>query len=307
MTTLCALILIDRGELDMDSPVARYWPEFAQAGKSEILVRWLLSHSAGLPGFDQIIPMEALYDWNRTVHVLERQEPWWEPGTQSGYHVVTFGYLVGELVRRISGKSLGAFFHDEVAVPLGADFHIGLSREHDARVAELIAPQPIKPLPLEPGSVAARTWLNTPIIPGYSDRAWRGAEIPSSNGHGNARSAARVGSLLACGGWLDSLSILSKATIDRAIEEQFNGMDLVLGVLGFPVRWGLGFGLASEALPFLSPRSFFWGGFGGSWLEMDPEIRVCISYVMNRLEADPGGGPRMIGLRSALFDVVKQL
>ncbi|AFM24725.1 EstA family serine hydrolase [Desulfomonile tiedjei] len=302
MTTLCALMLVDRGQLDLDSAVADYWPEFAQGGKSEIIVRWLLSHSAGLAGINEPLPMEALYDWGRITEILARQEPWWQPGTQSGYHMVTFGYLVGELVRRISGKTLGSFFRDEVSVPLGADFHIGLRREHDARVAELIPPPPMEPPVFDPESFAARTLFNPPIIPGYSDRAWRAAEIPSSNGHGNARSAARVGSLLACGGQLDGLRLLSQATIDHAIEEQYNGTDVVLGA---PVRYGLGFGLVNEALPCLSPRSFYWGGFGGSWLEMDPDSRLCFSYVMNKLEANPGGDVRMIGLRNAVMTAMQ--
>lgn len=303
MTTLCALILADRGRLDLDAPVAHYWPEFAQGGKERILVRWLLSHSAGLSGFSEPLPLEALYDWGRIVKILERQQPWWEPGTRSGYHMVTFGYLVGELVRRISGKSLGSFFRDEVAVPTGADFHIGLPPEHEARVAEMVPPPPSKPLDIDPESIAARTMFNPPIQPGYSDRAWRAAEIPASNGHGNARSAARIGSFLACGGELNGLSLLSGATIGLATEEQSNDVDLVLGL---PIRWGLGFGLANEKFPFLSPRSFYWGGLGGSWLEMDPNTRVCFSYVMNKLEISPGGDLRMLALRDALFSAIKR-
>lgn len=303
MAALCALILVDRGQLNLDAPVADYWPEFAQAGKDKIIVRWLLSHSAGLSGFNDPLPLETLYDWNRIAQLLAHQEPWWEPGTRSGYHMVTFGYLVGELVRRISSKSLGAFFRDEVAIPLGADFHIGLAQEHDARVAELIPPPPMELPPIDPSSIAGRTLFNPPIIPGYSDRAWRAAEIPSSNGHGNARSAARVGSVLACGGELDGLRLLSRATIDRAIEEQFNGIDLVMGI---PIRWGLGFGLINEKLPYLNPRAFYWGGYGGSWLEMDPDARMCFSYVMNKLELDPNGDKRMISLRNALFSAMQQ-
>ncbi len=302
MTTLCALILIDRGQLGIDSPVADYWPEFAQAGKDKITVRQLLSHSAGLSGFDEPLSLETMYDWKKVTRLLEFQNPWWEPGTQSGYHMITFGYLVGELVRRISGKSIGTFFRDEVATPLGADFHIGLAQEHDVRVAELISPPPMESPPIEPGSIMGRTLFNSPIIPAYSDRSWRAAEIPSSNGHGNARSAAKVGSLLACGGDLNGVRLLSQATIDQAIEEQFNGIDLVLGV---PVRWGLGFGLANEKLAYLNPRAFYWGGFGGSWLEVDPDSRMCFSYVMNKLEVDIDGDKRMISLRNALLSTMQ--
>ena len=305
MTTLCALILIDRGQLDIDSPVADYWPEFAQAGKDKIIVRWLLSHSAGLPGFNAPLSLEAMYDWNGIIQILERQEPWWEPGTRSSYHMVTFGYLVGELVRRISGKSIGTFFRDEVAIPLRADFHIGLAQEHDARVAELIPPPQMPPPPIESDSIIGKILFNTPIIPAYSDRTWRAAEIPSSNGHGNARSAVRVGSLLACGGELDGMRILSRDTINCAIEEQFNDIDPVMGA---PIRWGLGFGLANEKLPYLNPRAFYWAGFGGSWLEMDPDAKMCFSYVMNKLEVHPDGdNNRMIALRNALFSAIQKM
>ncbi len=302
MTTLCALILIDRGLLDLDARVADYWPEFAQAGKEKILVRWVLSHSAGLPGFNEPLSLETLYDWEKIIQLLERQEPWWEPGTRSVYHIVTFGYLVGELVRRISGKSLGTFFRDEAALPLGADFHIGLAQEHDARVAEMIPLPPMEPPPIEPGSMIAKIFFNTPIIPAFSDRAWRAAEIPASNGHGNARSAARVGSLLACGGELDGLRLLSQATIDRAIEEQFNEVDPAIGLL---IRWGLGFGLvADKRLSCLNSRAFYWGGLGVSWLEMDPDAEMCFSYVMNKLEVLPED-KRMLALRNALFSFMR--
>jgi CubicO group peptidase (beta-lactamase class C family) len=156
--------------------------------------------------------------------------------------------------------------------------------------------------PLDPESIAGKTLVSAPIVPAYSDRAWRAAEIPASNGHGNAHSAARVGSLLACGGEVDGVRLLSRATIDRALEEQSNDIDLVLGL---PIRWGLGFGLASEKLPSLSPRSFYWGGFGGSWLEMDPEARMSFSYVMNKLEVDPAGDKRMLKVRNAVFSAMR--
>lgn len=302
MVTLCALVLIDRGQLKIDSLVSDYWPEFAQAGKEKIIVRWLLSHSAGLSGFNVPLSLEDMYDWDKIIRIIEQQEPWWEPGTKSGYHMVTFGYLVGELVRRISGKSIGTFFRDEVAIPLGADFHIGLAEEHDTRVAELIPPPSMEPPYIEPDSIIGKTLFNTPIIPGYSDRAWRAAEIPSSDGHGNARSLARIGSLLACGGKLDGLHFLSQATIDEAITEQFNDIDIVMGV---PIRWGLGFGLANKKLDYLNPRTFYWGGFGGSWLEMDPDSRMCFSYVMNKLELDPNGDKRMIALRNSLLSAMR--
>lgn len=304
MTALCALLLIDRGHLDPDAPVAAYWPEFAQGGKEGVLVRWLLSHGAGLSGFDEPLRREALFDWDLITGLLARQKPWWEPGTMPGYHMLTFGYMVGELVRRISGKTLGGFFRDEVALPLKVDFHIGLPEEHESRVADMVSsPVPAGLLSIDRQSIAGRTIFNPPLVPAYSDRAWRAAEIPSSNGHGNARSVAKVGSLLACGGTLGGLRLLSEETIETALVEQYNDIDLVLR---HPMRWGLGFGLANEWRPYLGPRAFYWGGFGGSWLEMDRDTRVCFSYVMNKLEADAEADMRMLGLRSAFFSALEQ-
>ncbi len=301
MTALCVLILVDRGLLDLDSPVAAHWPKFSQAGKGRIPLRWIMSHCSGLSGFDEPLPVEALYDWERIIRVLERQEPWWEPGTRSGYHSITFGYLLGELVRRVSGKTPGAFFRDEVAIPLGADFHIGLPEEHEGRVAEMTRMSGILPGQIDPESIAAKTFYNPPLIPGFSDRAWRAAEIPASNGHGNARSVARIGTLLACGGSLEGRFFLSRATVRRALEEQMSGVDLVLGL---PIRWGLGFGLANDKAPFLSPRSFYWAGLGGSWVEMDLDTRICFSYVMNKLQHNLAGDPRMYSLREAFFSAL---
>ena len=197
MTALSTLMLVDRGLLDLDAPVAAYWPEFAQAGKEKVLVRHVLSHTAGLAGFEKPIPPEALYDWDRITGLLAAQEPWWEPGTQSGYHALTFGYLLGELIRRVTGRTVGTFFREEVADPLDADFHIGLTEKHDSRVAELIPPADPEPLDIELSELqeTIRKKMNNPELSALMsrDRAWRAAEIPAANGHGNARSVARVG------------------------------------------------------------------------------------------------------------------
>lgn len=306
MTALCVLMLVDRGLLDLDAPVAQYWPEFAQAGKEELPVRFLLSHTAGLPGFDQPIQAETLYDWDRCVSLLAAQKPWWKPGTNSGYHSITFGYLLGELVRRITGKSLGTFFRDEVAIPLEADFHIGFSEEHDSRVAELIPPRPIDRQNLrdpDPNSISFRVFTN-PVLTGRETltREWRAAEIPASNGHGNARSVARVGSTLACGGELDGVKLLSLKTIEKAIEEQSYGTDLALVV---PIRFGLGFGLVSKDMPISpNPRAFYWGGWGGSHVTMDLDAKLCWAYAMNRMVMSLTGDPRTMKIREAIYKVL---
>jgi CubicO group peptidase (beta-lactamase class C family) len=307
MTALCVLMLVDRNLIDLDAPVAKYWPEFKQAGKEQLSVRYLLSHTAGLPGFDQRIQPETLYDWERCTSLLAAQKPWWEPGTRSGYHSITFGYLLGELVRRITGKTLGTFFRDEVATPLKADFHIGLPAEYDSRVAELIPPIPPEPQntgeEIDPNSIPVRVFTN-PILTSRETltREWRKAEIPASNGHGNARSIARVGAALASGGELDGVKLLSLNTIEKAIEEQSYGTDLVLNV---PLRFGLGFGLVSKEVPISkNPRSFYWGGWGGSHLTMDLDAKMSWAYTMNRMIMSLTGDPRTMKLREIIKEVM---
>jgi len=298
MTALCALILADAGDLDFDAPVSTYWPEFAAAGKDGVLVRHLMSHTAGLSGWTEPMSGDDLYDWEKATSLLAAQEPWWQPGTASGYHAVTQGYLVGEVVRRVSGQSLGEFFAKEVAGPLDADFHIGLDPAEDSRVAELIPPPAIADQvgELPEDSVARRTFIN-PVLDASvtADRAWRAAEIPAANGHGNARSVAAVQSVLAGGGQARGVRLLSEAGCNRVFEEQSNGDDLVLGI---PVRFGMGYGLASERMP-LGPRTGFWGGWGGSVIVVDLDLRIAVAYVMNRMEAGLVGDTRGLGVVQA--------
>jgi CubicO group peptidase (beta-lactamase class C family) len=281
MTALCALILADRGELEFSAPVARYWPEFAAAGKAGVEVRHLLGHTSGLSGWSEPITVDDLYDWDKVTSLLAAQEPWWEPGTQSGYHALTQGYLVGEVVRRITGVSLGSFFASEVAGPLGGDFHIGLPAEEDGRVALVIPPE----LPDDIGdrsSIAARTLLNPPMTGAEPwSESWRRAEIPAANGQGNARSVAQIQSVVACGGELAGVRLLSAKGCEAIFEEQANGTDLVLGQ-GF--RLGTGYGLSSDLVP-IGPHACFWGGWGGSIVVIDLDARLVVSYVMNRMAA----------------------
>ncbi|WP_079054433.1 serine hydrolase domain-containing protein [Streptomyces graminilatus] len=282
MTALCALVLADRGELDLDAPVARYWPEFAAHGKDDVRVRHLLGHTAGLPTWDEPMTIEDLYHWPAATARLAAQAPAWKPGTEGGYHAITYGYLVGEVIRRVTGRTLGVFFAEEIAGPLGADFHIGLSAEHDHRVSRVIAPaEPVRDpdadLPRDsPGNPAVRAGT-------ANTEAWRRAEIPAANGHGNARSVAAVQSVLACGGTARGVRLLSEAGCERVLEEQFLGTDNVLGV---PMRWGMGYGLDSGTMP--NPRTCFWGGWGGSMVLVDLDARMSVAYVMNRM-LDTGG------------------
>ena len=300
MTALSALVLADRGELDLHAPVATYWPEFAAEGKEGVLVCHLLGHTAGLPGW--VEPMEAtdLYDWDKCCARLAAQAPWWEPGTASGYHALTQGYLVGEVVRRVSGRSLGTFFAEEIAGPLGADFHIGTGPEHDARVTRVIPPPEAIVDDLDHDSITYRVFTNPMTDARMSwEEGWRRCESPAANGHGNARSVARVQSALSHGGEIDGVRLLSPEGCDAVFEVQAKGTDLVLGV---PLCLGTGYGINSEELPIApNPRACFWGGWGGSIVINDLDARLTVAYVMNRMGEGTTGDDRGIGIALASF------
>ena len=302
MTALCALALADRGEIDFHAPVARYWPEFAAGGKEAVEVRHLMGHTAGLAGWTAPMTAEDLYDWEKATSLLAAQEPLWEPGTASGYHALTQGYLVGEVVRRVTGESLGTFFAKEVAGPLGADFHIGTPPEHDGRVARVIPPPPLDVDP-DPDSVVARTLANPPLRAEQSwEEAWRRAEIPAANGHGNARSVAAVQAVLGGGGQAGGLRLLSDAGCQVVFEEQARGVDLVLGL---PVRLGIGYGLRSDEMPLSpNPRTCFWGGWGGSIVVVDLDARMVVAYVMNRMGEGTMGDVRGVTVVMAAYQAL---
>jgi CubicO group peptidase (beta-lactamase class C family) len=304
MATLCVLLLVDRGLVDLDAPVSRYWPEFAAAGKSEVTIRMLLAHRAGLPAVRRTLPELAMYDRDLIVETLAAEEPWWEPGSTHGYHVNTFGFLTGEVVRRVSGESIGSFFRREVAQPLGADVHFGLDARDDARTAEYLFGGEAsgfvegveEPLSVEPDEehrfLLGRVYLNPPGLSGIgtvNTRAWRAAEIPSANGHATARGITRVYAALG--------ELLSPATLDEAITAHSYGMDFVLGR---PSRFGLGFQLTQpERLLGPNPRTFGHFGAGGSLGFVDPDAGLTFAYVMNR------SGPRWQNPRNrALIDAV---
>lgn len=304
MAAISVLVLADRGLVDLKAPVAKYWPEFAQGGKENVTVSHVMSHAAGLSGFEPVLEsVEFLYDWDACVERLAAMTPWWEPGSASGYHAITQGYLQGEIVRRVTGKTIGTFFREEIAEPLGADFHIGLAPEHDHRVGELVPPKHglgEGAAPPPPDSVAARTFAGVPLTAKEPrTREWRGAEIPAAGGTGNARSVSRVHSVLACGGTVDGVTLLSEAGVERAREEQIRGTDLVMGV---PLVFGNGFGLNDASFPISpNPRAFFWGGWGGSLAVIDLDARATISYVMNRMEAELLGDLRGGSVAGAAF------
>jgi len=298
MAALCCLILADRGELDLYEPIATYWPEFAASGKEAVATRHVLSHTAGLPGWDEKIQPEDFLDHDKLAGLLAAQAPWWEPGTKSGYHAISQGYLLGEIVKRVSGRSLGTFFDEEVAGPLGADFHIGTGPEHDSRIAHVIPPPaPLETVEPEPGSVAARMGSGEPMNAAFSQRHdWRRAEIPAAGGHGNARSVALCHTPTACGGSANGVSLLSEEGVARIFDVQYEGADLVLPV---ELKLGMGFGLPSPMLPVPNPRTCFWGGWGGSLAIIDVDAQMSFSYVMNKMGEGTTGDMRGAGLLMA--------
>jgi CubicO group peptidase (beta-lactamase class C family) len=278
MTFVCALMLADQKLLDFHAPVATYWPEFAQGGKEAVEVRHLMGHTAGLSGWEEPMTAEQLADWEHCITALATQTPWWEPGTASGYHALTQGYLIGEVVRRITGSSIGAWFASEVAKPLGADFFIGLPEDEDRRVSNVIPPPPIDVEGMEVTELMMKTFMNPPLDASMATQAWwRRAEIPAANGQGNARSVAAVQSVIAGKGQSAGVRLLSEA-----------GTDLVLGL---PTRFGMGYGLSGEAMP-IGPRACYWGGYGGSLVVIDQDLDVVVAYVMNRMESGVVGDER---------------
>ena len=301
MTSLAALVLVDRGELDVFAPVARYWPEFAANGKGEIEVRHLLGHTSGVAGWDLPVELEDIYDPERSVAMLAAQAPWWEPGTAGGYHAMSFGHLIHEVIRRITGQSLGRFFAQEVAGPLGADYHIGLAPEHDARLSFVVPPPPPEtPFDLDgidQDSPAFKFMVGPPIPPTTSwTEDWRRSELGGGgNGQGNARSVATIQAVVSHGGEYGGVRLLSEETCDLIFQEQANGVDLVLGV---PLRWGIGYALPDpQAFPYLPDgRLCFWAGFGGSMTVNDLDRRLTFSYIMNKMEpGELGSYPGIVG------------
>ena len=306
MAAICTLMLYDRGLIDLESPVYKYCDIFAQNDKENVLISHLLSHSAGLPGFDSPITEDQLFDWDYTCNRLASQATWWEPGSVSGYHPMTQGWLLGEVVRRVDGRTLGNFFREEVAEKIGADFHIGLSEKHFDRVALLDTSAVDGPVVLTDETphhfverVEQHGRLGAKIA--NSDR-WRKSEFPAANGHGNARSVAFIHNLIACNGASDEFELLSPDTVKRIFEIQTDDTDLILGV---PIRHGMGFGLRSDLMP-ISPNenACFWGGWGGSLAVIDVDARMSFAYVMNRmapsLQHDMRAGRTLMATHAAL-------
>ncbi|WIV56466.1 serine hydrolase domain-containing protein [Amycolatopsis nalaikhensis] len=305
MTAICAHKLADAGELDVDAPVAKYWPEFAAAGKAEVPVRWLLSHRSGVPGIglDRPVRIEELYDWDLMTSLLAAQEPLCEPGSAGGYHALAYGWLVGEVVRRIAGQGVREFFAEQVAGPLGADFSIGLPGDADLdRCATLVDPVLTEEMAnalatafAAAGPVAQAALMN-PRLQGHdaNEPAWRHAVMPALNGHGTARAIATIYAALVDG------SLLSPAALARARESQGKEVDAVLGL---PNEWGLGFYLGSDARGFgPNPTAFGHDGLGGSTGGADPENGIAFGYTLNQLGPLIRDDPRKMALVNAVYE-----
>lgn len=305
MSCLALLVLAGRGLVDVDAPVERYWPGFGRNGKEGVLVRHLLSHTAGIPGWEQRLEGTALYDWDYVTGLLAEQSPWWMPGSKSGYHAITQGNLVGEVVRRVDGRSVGTFFRDEIAEPLGAEFHIGVPPAFDDRVARVIPAPPITfgsadgAQPPDRDSIPYRA-ANPRLVAEQSwEIPWRRAEIPAAGGHGNARGVALAQAAVSHGGTLRGVKLLPQATIERIFDVQAAGRDLVLGI---GVTFGVGYGLNSPKNP-ISPnaRVCYWGGWGGSLVVNDVDAGFTMAYVMNRMGEGTVGDDRAHRILRAVY------
>jgi CubicO group peptidase (beta-lactamase class C family) len=298
----CVAALTGDGMIDTDAPVARYWPQFAAAGKDRVTVRQLLSHQAGLPALRAPLPAGSALDWRVMTAALAAEQPWWPPGERHGYHVNTFGFLAGEMIRRVTGLTAGAALRQRLAGPLGADVHIGLPAAEHARVAYFCWPQPADDRVLAGSSpdllMARHAYANPPELSGarvINTAAWRAAEVPSANAHATAAGVATVYAALAAGGAAGGARVLDAGALSEATRQQVYGPDLVLAR---PTRFGLGFQLTHAERPLgRGPQSFGHFGAGGSVGMCDPDAGLALGYVTSQM------GPRWQNPRNrALID-----
>ncbi|KAJ5355940.1 Beta-lactamase-related protein [Penicillium concentricum] len=306
VSALAALILVDRGLLDVEEKVSKYWPEFAANGKEDTKVWHILSHSSGLPHWDKRLPMESIYDTKASTEMLAEQAPWFKAGEASAYQLVDHGHLIGELVRRTSGKSLKQFVADEIAGPLGADFSLGLAEDNWPRTADIIPTPPVVLPKVDPQSVVARAFGNLTFKAEDSQTpGFRGAEIGAVNGFANARALARIGSMVSLKGTVDGKQYLGLKTVDQMIQERVSGIDLVLFM---KVRFGLGVGLpVPEVMPFIPEGNLcFWGGWGGSMLVMDLDRGMTVAYAMNKMGPGIMGNENVMAYINAVYEVMAE-
>jgi CubicO group peptidase (beta-lactamase class C family) len=306
---ICIAVLEARGLIDYRKPVAHYWPEFAAAGKGDITVGMLLSHQAGLSGVHTRLTIEDLFDWERITRLLAAAEPLWPPGSQAGYHAITWGFLAGELVRRVTGGTrLRDFLQSEIAAPLDADYHIGTPQALTPKIAEMIPPRG------EPHQTQAQmseivelTLLNPLIEAGVANRLdFQLAELPALNGTGTARGIAALYAPFAHGGAYRNVRLLDAAAVERARAPQFSGIDINLGT---EVRWGAAGFFGNNPLHWYGPHvtTFGHSGWGGSMGYADPEASLSVGYVLNQMDANLNGDPRGMRIVAALYESLEDM
>jgi CubicO group peptidase (beta-lactamase class C family) len=311
VTAIAVNRLVERGELDLDTPVAEYWPEFGAAGKGAVPVRWVLSHQAGLPVVDGDFTLAEALTSGTVARALARQAPAWEPGSAHGYHMRTWGWLLGELARRVTGRGMGELVARELAEPLGLDFWIGLPPQQEPRCATVVPPraprgEEVDVLALAPAGSLLRRAATGPSDRFRYDRMWnrrdvRAAEMPSSNGIGDARSLARVYAALL--DEVDGVRVLAPETVRAATRPQARGPDRVIMT---ETSFGLGFMLPPSLIEGGGPAAFGHAGAGGSFAFADPEAGFAFAYVMNQLRFDFEGDPRARGLVRAVYESVRR-
>ena len=313
MASLCMYVLAERGLLNFHDPVSKHWPEFSKKGKQDILISHIMSHSSGLSGWKESIEYTDFYNWNKVCNLLANQEPFWEPGKAVGYHAITIGYLVGELVKRVSGKTIGKFFEDEIAGPLKSDFHIGLKEKDFGRVAEIFMPGAITSGDLfeneDSESDVQKAQLNPSIDPLYAlEDDWRKSEIPAAGGHGNGKSLAECMALVANNGEFNNRKILSKENLDNIFLEQILGIDLVFNKL---TRWGIGFALPVKNNSWMgyfdNEQTCYWTGWGGSLSIADRKNNSSLGYSPIKMEEDVFGEERTNSIVKAYVESLENI
>lgn len=302
IVAVCVAMLVDRGVLSYDDTVATVWPEFAQNGKQHITIAQVLSHQAGLPAFEEPTTIKDLFDWDGRCAALAGQKPRWAPGEKTAYHPITYGYLAGEIVRRASGcRSIGEFVQQELAIPLAADFFIGLAPALQRRAAETLLPKNLVDPSALPSIEETRGSVTNPMLhpQAANTAAWRQAEMPALNGHASADGIARIYAMLANGGAFQRHELLSPATIDRMTQVRSNRMDLTLGM---EAQWAAGVVLNGTTTFFgPNPRAYGHSGWGGSFGCADPQQRLAIGYVCNQMGPDLVGDVRARELCATLY------
>jgi CubicO group peptidase (beta-lactamase class C family) len=306
VVAIAAHVLAQEGKLDFDAPVAEYWPEFAAEGKATIPVRWLFSHKAGLAAIDRSLGLDDVLAWTPVVDALAAQRPLWEPGTAHGYHTWTYGWLAGEVIRRVAGTTVGKFVAERIAMPVQAEFWIGLPEAINPRVAPILstpAPAPGEPLdPLaariaDPSSLTHKSFANPAIPPAaFNEYPFRAAEVPAGNGIGTARGLSRL--YAACIGSLDGVRLLQAETLEKATRTQARGLDLVQG---YETHFGTGFQLPFPVRPMAGDGSFGHYGMGGSVAFAHPGMGFSFAYVMNQMLPSGRVDPRSNALVQALL------